>query len=217
MPENKIKIIEDYVEKIPQKEPGHNFMHVDRVRRLALKIAKMEKFDQLEILEAACLLHDVGLSSMAKRQNHGKVGAEIAREFLGKNKLFSPVEIEEIAKAISFHNTVSGNIGKLGEILRDADIIDLLGAVGIMRGIASRYYFPEYEVENIKGKAFKKPSSYFDPRFKKGLLPAEYLTDEISFQASCYDNLSTPTAKKIAQPLVKYMHDFLIQLEKEIK
>lgn len=214
---NKITIIEDYVKTFPQKEAGHNFLHVDRVRRWALKIAKSEKFEKPEQIETAALLHDIGLSNLAKRQNHGKVGAELARKFLTKNKLFSPGEIEEIAEAISYHNTITKNIGPLGEILRDADIIDLLGAVGILRGISSRHFFPEYQPNKIKGVAFKKPSAYFDPRFKKGQLPADYMTDEINFQASCYENLSTPTAKKIAKPLVKYMYDYLIQLEKEIK
>ena len=40
--------------------------------------------------------------------------------------------------------------------------------------------------------------------------------DQINQQIRYYDNLHTVTAKNLGHPLVKYMKDFVMQLEREI-
>ena len=42
------------------------------------------------------------------------------------------------------------------------------------------------------------------------------IIDQINLQIHYYDNLTTGTAKRLAEPLVKYMKDFILQLESEI-
>jgi uncharacterized protein len=211
---------------------GHDFNHIDRVRNCALITASGEGFTDLETVEVTSLLHDVGLSRMNgnERKGHGPLGAEIAAKFLRDNSDLNAEDIELIADAIRYHSLspsiveehlgTLGNKGKLLEILRDADNLDALGAVGLMRAFASRYYLPEYDPLNIKGDAWELSSTEFRERFgydvKKGLAPVNSIIDQVNQQIRHYDNLHTMTAKNLGQPLVKYMKDFVIQIQCEI-
>jgi uncharacterized protein len=235
---NLITIIETYVNKVMNLKHGdlmiaHDYKHVDRVRNWALTIAKSEKFKDLEIVEIAALLHDIGLGQMSKgteRKNHGLVGAEIAREFLKSNSNLFSDQIELIADAITYHslaplivtqhlNTLS-NKGVLLEIIRDADNLDAFGAVGIMRAFTSKYYLPDYNPQNIKGIAWGLSGDGFQDKFgfesPGEQIPVSNIIDQINQQIRYYDHLHTKTARRLAEAPVQYMKDFVLQLEYEI-
>jgi putative nucleotidyltransferase with HDIG domain len=211
----KIKKIEDYVKIKTANVIAHDFKHVDRVRNWALKIAQAESYDNLVKVEAAALLHDIGRGFNGKDLDHGIVGANKARIFLAKNKLFETEDINDICEAIKFHNRDKGNEFLLC-IIRDADKLDMMGAMGLIRGFTDRASWPEYDISNIKGKAWQKDFVYFKKRFSKGLNSGGTIVDQINFQISAYQILRTKTAKKIAKPLVMFMKDFVLQLEREI-
>lgn len=194
---------------------AHDFMHVDRVRKWALQIAKREGFDRLEVVQATALLHDIGRAT-GESNEHAQVGAEMTVRFLSEINLFTPSEIEEIANAVRHHNSLSEN-GRLAEILRDADILDLLGAVGIMRAFTSKHSKPEYDLHNIKGEAWKLSNRDFNERLASGTGIGKYVVDQINFQLSCYENLRTATAKQIARPFVEFTRAYLFQLDSEIR
>lgn len=156
MPEDRIREIENHVRQIMSGENAHDFMHVDRVRNWALQIAKSEGFESLELLQAAALLHDIGRINRDPK-GHAESGAEIATKFLCRGDLFTRSEIEEIANAIRRHNALNDN-GRLAEILRDADILHLLGAVGIMRAFTSKHSQPEYDPHNPKTETWGYPT-----------------------------------------------------------
>jgi len=111
---DRIQSIEDFtkatVSAIADKNLriAHGFRHLDRVRRWALQIAQDEGRVDLALVEAAALLHDVGLAHVARRTEHAQVGAEVAARFLREQPLFTDQEIEAIATAIRFHSSVSG-------------------------------------------------------------------------------------------------------------
>lgn len=216
MDNNKIKQIENYVRSVMSDEIAHDFKHVDRVRTWALQIAKNEHFPNLEIVETAALLHDIGLSQAEKRGKHGEVGAEMSALFLKENQLLSPLEIIDVCNAIKFHNKNREGEGKLLEILRDADIMDLFGAVGIMRAYTSKAAKPEYDVISIKGETWQMTANDFDKRFDDGVGIGNFIIDQINFQISCFDNLKTNSAKGLAKPLVDFMKKFIFELEIEI-
>ena len=102
---DRIQEIEAYVQrtmatfKCPDLRIAHGFQHVDRVRGWALHIAREEGYPDLELVEAAALLHDVGLAAVTKRRDHGRVGAEIAARFLRERELFVEEDIVAIAEA----------------------------------------------------------------------------------------------------------------------
>jgi uncharacterized protein len=228
---------ESYLKELMAERKGdlmiaHDFNHVNRVRNWAMIIATGERFIDLETVEVTSLLHDVGLSRIVgnERKDHGPLGAEIAAEFLRGGSDLNAEDIGLIADAIRYHGLspsivkehlgVLGDKGKLLEIIRDADNLDALGAIGLMRAFTSRYYLPEYDSLNIKGSAWGLSSSEFREKFgydvKKGLAPVNNIIDQVNQQIRHYDNLHTMTAKKLGQPLVKYMKDFVIQLGREI-
>ncbi|MFC1599044.1 HD domain-containing protein [Patescibacteria group bacterium] len=211
----KIREIEDYVKIKTANVVAHDFTHVDRVRNWALKIARAESYDDLVKVEAAALLHDIGRGFKGQDADHGSIGAAKARVFLEKNKFFNTEDIDCICMAITNHNRDFGD-QPLINIIRDADKLDMLGAIGLARGFTSQASWPVYNPQNIKGKAWQKDFLYFKRRFVNKLNTGDYLVDQLNFQISAYQLLKTKTAKKIAKPLVKFMQDYIIQLEKEI-
>ena len=213
----KIQQVEDYVKTVMNAEAGHNFSHVDRVRNWALQIAKSEGFKDLEIAEISALMHDIGLSQVKERIAHGEAGASMAKKFLAEKKLLTPEKIGEVCNAIRFHNKNREGEGRLLKILRDADTIDLSGAIGIMRALLYASLKSEYDPDNIKGETWKMTARDFNKRFDNGIGIGDFIIDQLNFQISCYDNLSTKTAKKIVGPLAEFMRDFVKQFEKEIK
>jgi hypothetical protein len=95
-------------------------------------------------------------------------------------------------------------------------MLDLFGAVGVMRAFTSKATKPEYDSNNIKGYNWGATANDFDIRFSQGVGIGKYIIDQINFQISCYDNLSTDTAKELAKPLLKFMRNYIMQLESEI-
>ena len=75
---------EGFVRMKIRGDPGHDWSHVNRVRKLALYIGKKEKVD-LFIVELAALLHDVADYKFYDR-NH-KIGTNIAVQWLEKLRL----------------------------------------------------------------------------------------------------------------------------------
>jgi len=229
-----VKRTENYVkEAIVNKEDrlliAHDFKHLDRVRNWSLHIAKGENFRDLQVVEVAALLHDIGLPHSSKesgRNKHGQVGAEIADRFLKENSTLPNGQIEQITSAIRYHCSrpslitdlirTTGEKNKLLEIIRDADIIDAIGAVGLMRAFTYKFFLPEYESDNIKGETWGLSSDGFTERLDKGLDIGKYIIDQVNFQISFYENLRTKTAKQLADTLVQFMKDFILQLENEI-
>ena len=140
---DKIKIIEEYVKSITLLQAGHDFEHTNRVRNWALKIARKENYPQTDVVAAAALLHDIGLSQKGDRRDHGLRSAEMAKEFLNKNNLFKDDEIADIFEAISTHNKKFVGKNQLSAILKDADILDLLGPIGVIRAIRAESFLPD--------------------------------------------------------------------------
>jgi putative nucleotidyltransferase with HDIG domain len=95
MQAERIHRIEQHVQQVmarvvnPDLRLAHGFKHVDRVRRHALVIARAEGVAGIEVVEAAALLHDIGLAYVEERSQHAEVGAELAAGFLREHALFA--------------------------------------------------------------------------------------------------------------------------------
>ena len=212
-----IEQIENFAREHVLIEPAHDFEHIHRVRNWALKIALGEKYTDNTIVEAAALLHDIGLThTQNNRRLHGEVGAQMAHEFLTENALFPSEGIDEITNAIRYHCTNRGGSGQLLDILRDADIIDSLGAIVVIRTV--RYWLnkPDYDPDNVRSSTWQMTAKDFDERFDKGVAVGDNIVDHLNFQISCYDNMATDTGRAIAMPLVTFTRNYILQLEAEI-
>src|SRR3989344_6661416 len=129
-----IKQSEEFVKKTMKVDPGHDWSHVNRVRNMALYIAKKEKAD-LFVVELSALLHDVANHKFYKGDEH--IGPKTAKKWLDKFKL-NPKIVQEICSIISEVSFKGAKVkynlkNHNGNIVRDADKLDALGAIGIAR------------------------------------------------------------------------------------
>jgi len=176
--------------KSKMDKSAHDFDHVMRVYRFALRIAKNEKCDK-EVVKLAALLHDVGQTSCKKGQHHAEVSASIANRYL-KSIKYPKTKREKIVNAIKNHRFSTRNkIRSIEEkIIFDADKLDLAGVIGIVRC----YYTLGYNKDAFRdvfriGKKYLNLDKYF----------------------------FTKTAKKLAKEKIKNMKRFVKFLEKELK
>jgi len=167
---------------------------------MGFKNCEAEGFEDLASVEAAALLHDIGRGHTDNERQHGEVGAEIAKNYLKENGFFNDDEVTDICNAIRYHCTNRKGEGMLLDILRDADKLDLSGAIGIWRVMISKYFLSYSPDDNLRGETWQMGAADFDKRFDAGIGPGEYIVDEINFCISCYDNFATETAKSIATP-----------------
>jgi uncharacterized protein len=210
--------IEDFARQhLLNGEIAHDYKHVDRVRRHALWIAEQEGYPHRDRVQAVALLHDIALGKVENRREHGKVGADMAAAFLREKALFDEAAIEEIANAIRWHDSVKQDDSPLLAILRDADMLEIFGAVGLLRGITSRATMPDYDADNIRGETWGFSARDFDPYFADGRGIGPTLIDHINWQMSCLDNLNTESAKRLARPLVFFMGVFVEQFVREVE
>ncbi len=109
----------------------HDWDHVQRVKKVAEEIAREEKADE-EVVEAACLLHDCGYAE--DWEQHEKTSAKKAKEILEKTS-FPKQKIERVVACIESHRfSARGKDESLeAKILRDADKLDAIGAMGVAR------------------------------------------------------------------------------------
>lgn len=209
-----IKKVEEYASKTMDSlnNEAHGFPHVDRVRKWALKIAKEEGGVDLFLLETSALLHDVGRVKESKTVDHYEAGEKIARKFLQKLNYFSPSEIDLICRGVYYHG--EGNQEKLVQILKDADILDLLGAIAVARAFSHHHNKPYYDR--------KKNSFYFKQWSKEEIKKVvkqrpwnKSVVDNLVFNLSVCRQIKTKTAKRIAREKYKYLKNFVKQLKKE--
>jgi len=196
------KTIEFAKLKMKNRESGHDWQHTERVRKVALKIAREEKAD-LFIVEMAALLHDVFDFKFFDE----KIAKEKIEKYLKQFKLDKGTDkhIKSIIANISFKGAkVENKINTLeGKIVQDADRLDAIGAIGIARvfsygGHAGRDMY-DPKIKPVMHATFEKykngKSSSINHFYEKLLL--------------LKNSMNTKTAKKLAQKRHKIMEEYL--------
>ena len=205
--------MKDKIEELKQEakkyftHSSHGFDHVLRVYQLAIRIAEKENAD-MECIKAAALLHDIARTNElnGSREGHAKKGAEMAEPILKKLE-YSHEQIEIITDAIKTHrykNQLKPK-SKVGEILQDADRLDLLGAIGVAR-IFSR--------AGETGSPFHDPNIKPDEVYESNLSTALNHFYEKVFKIES-DSFHTETAKQIAKSRFLYTKQFIDRFLKE--
>lgn len=215
MNENEIiKKVESYVEETMKQlnNDAHGFSHVDRVRKWALKIGRKEGGVNLFLLEIAALLHDIGRVDENETIDHYKAGEKLARKFLNSLNYFSEEYIDLICRGVYLHG--KGSEEKFVQILKDADILDLLGAVAITRAFSHYHDKPHYynSKDNFKFKQWSKDKIIQEVKKRQW---EKSVLDNLMFNLSIYKYITTKTAKKLAKGKVDYLKNFFSQLKKE--
>lgn len=217
----KIKeIVEREIRNTP--DTAHDMGHVMRVHSLALKIAKQEKNVDMDVLQVAILLHDIGghkeISDPSGKTDHAIESARMAEPIL-KNLCFTEKQIKHIQDCIVSHRykTESKPQTIEAKILFDADKLDAVGAIGIARGFcwigknnAHIYRKPnidDYIKENMHGKK--------NGRIKDKTKHSPQIEFAVKHKF-LIDKLFTETAKKICRERMTFSENFFDRLEKEI-
>jgi len=202
-----LKAAEMFAEKNSHPDGAHDFSHIDRVRKMAVHIAKEEGAD-IPLVELAALLHDVDDHKFLK-------GEKKVLPWLKKNNI-SPSDTQHILTIIdelSFRGAkVQSKMSSLeGKVVQDADRLDALGAIGIARALS---------YGGFKGIPLHDPS--FSPTLHNSF--AEYKKQEGTTINHFYEKLfflkdlmNTNTAKKLAEHRHAFMEKFIKEFLDEWK
>jgi uncharacterized protein len=189
---------------------GHDWFHIDRVRKNALYLGKAEKAN-LQVVELAALLHDI---ADHKFNNHDlSVGPRMAKTILlqsgADNDMAERVAV--IVSEVSYKGSGVGTPVSSVEsaVVQDADRLDAIGAIGIARAFA--YGGSKYrEIYNPD----KRPRGHDDFM--------SYATDEGTTINHFYekllllkDRMQTQTGQSLAQERHDFMVSFLERFYRE--
>lgn len=206
------EIEQEILKKFKNEATGHDWYHIDRVRKNALKIHEKEGGDSL-VVELAALLHDI--SDHKFNGGDFDLGASIAKEMMVKYGVDESTidAVTYIVRNVSYKGSgVADTMESLeGRIVQDADRLDAIGAIGIARtfayggSVGSPIYEPEILPKTNQTKeSYVKDRSHTVNHFYEKLLLLK-------------DRMHTDTAKKMAMERTQFMEDFLLQFYKEWK
>jgi uncharacterized protein len=192
----------EYVEQYFKDESsGHDWWHIFRVHKLALKISKVEGGD-LFLVEMAALLHDLDDWKLVNKNDDSKITAWLRKVKIPEEEARKIVAIIE---QVSFKGAgvETRAISIEAQIVQDADRLDAIGAIGIARTFAyggnkgRLLYHPDVKPEmHTSFEAYKKTTAPTINHFYEKLLLLK-------------DRLNTATALKIAEHRHEFMEEFL--------
>lgn len=205
--DNTVKFVK---EKLEGAEAGHDWFHIERVWKLATKIAETEDCDK-DVVELSALLHDIADPKF--HNGDETIAPKISREFLQSQEVSEEIieKVLFVIENISFKNRSQAPENPPVElkIVQDADRIDAIGAIGIARTF------------NFGG--FKNNPMY-DPAVQPnlGMSKEEYKKSNGTTINHFYEKLlllkdlmNTEQGKKLAEERHRYMLNFLDQFYKE--
>ncbi|WP_373566079.1 HD domain-containing protein [Mesobacillus foraminis] len=205
-----LRTTEAFVREHFDKEgTGHDWHHIDRVRRNALLILEKEGTGNRFVVEMAALLHDVPDEKLNKTEEAGWKKLE---DFINKLGLTEST-VQHIVDCIESVSFKGGRVIQLNsleaKIVQDADRLDALGAIGIARTFAF---------------GGKKGQPLFDPEIvvRDKMTLTQYRTEKSSSIHHFYekllkikDLLNTEAARQIAEQRHEFMSAFLEQFYRE--
>ncbi|MFS0863288.1 HD domain-containing protein [Fredinandcohnia sp. 179-A 10B2 NHS] len=199
----------NYVKDILKDDSsGHDWWHIERVRKLALYIGTNESAN-IFVIEMAALLHDI---ADEKLNNSEKEGLAKVEQWLSSLQI-NETDQEHILEIISTMSFKGGNRPPVrtieGQVVQDADRLDAIGAIGIARTFA---------YAGAHGDLMYDP----DLPYRESMTKEEYRNGKSTAINHFYEKLlklsttlNTDTAKRIAEERHKFMLDFLEQFYKE--
>ncbi|MGE8037192.1 phosphohydrolase [Lysinibacillus sp. KCTC 33748] len=189
-----------------QFDASHDFQHIERVYQNALAILETESEADAEVVKIAVLLHDVSDKKYTdSKEQENKLIAELS---------FSEEKKQHIRDCIAQVSFNGGNELEAtsieAKIVRDADRLDAIGAIGIARTFA---------FGGAKGRKLydKEENARMD------MTEDEYRSKNTSSVTHFYEKLLllkdlmiTEKGKQMAEERHQFMVQFLEQLQNEM-
>ncbi len=124
-----------------EAQPEDKFGHQPRLYALASKIGEGLAFDD-DVVFAAAWMHDLGVflghrpedPAQLARWNHVPYTIARSRELLAEWG-FPPAKLDAVGAAIRTHQAQDEPVSLEAVLLRDADILEQLGAIGALRAL----------------------------------------------------------------------------------
>jgi len=185
-----ILFLEDLIKSISSRDPVHGWEHIARVRALCRVIASRVGGADLEVLDLAALLHDVG-RFIDGSGHHVEASIAFAKKILGVLGYDEQI-VSRVIDAIAGHSYSYGYEPKTleGKILSDADKIDAIGAIGVARS---------FMLGGIWGRSIGDTIKHFEEKLLK-----------------LYDRLYLEESRRLAAERAEFLKSFYRQLQEEL-
>ncbi len=195
-------------EALAHDSSGHDFAHIERVRRVALVTAQAEGADAF-ICELAALLHDVADYKIAGDEATGLARVRGWLETHAADAT-TTARVLEIIATMSFAGGQRPAMTTLeGQIVQDADRLDAIGAIGVARAFAfggakgrALYDSSQPPREQMSAEAYRTQQAPTINHFYEKLLLLK-------------DRLNTRYARQLAERRHQFMLAFLDQFYAE--
>lgn len=184
---------------------GHDWFHVDRVRKLAIRIGQTEGGD-LILIELAALLHDLDDWKLTVSENPGFSGTKSWLSKLGVEESLA-AKVIDIIEDVSFKGAgVETPVRSLeAAVVQDADRLDAIGAIGIAR----TFSYGGHKSRLIYDPSVSPEMHQDFQNYKKGTGPTiNHFYEKLLLLK---DRMNTVTARKMAEERHQFMTDFLDQ------
>ena len=184
---------------------GHDWPHIERVWKMAKRLARTEGGDFF-VIELAALCHDI---ADWKESGNFHASGRASRTLLQKLGVSEDVisHVEHIVNNVSYKGgSVRDRMTTLeGKIVQDADRLDAIGAIAIARtfawgGTKERQIYDSSE-RRVQYKSFNAYKG-------RGKSSIAHFYDKLLLLK---DRLNTRTARKIANPRHRFMQAYLKQ------
>lgn len=183
---------------------GHDWHHINRVRRLAKQIAAAEGANQ-DVAELAALVHDI--ADWKFHNGDDSVGPREAERLLSEEGATPEVveQVVDIVRTISFKGAgvVTAMNTLEGQCVQDADRLDAIGAIGIARCFAygghagrSMYDPDEPPVMHATAEAYKASKGHSLNHFYEKLFLLK-------------DRMNTAAGKALAEERHQFMEEYV--------
>jgi uncharacterized protein len=189
------KAIIDYIRA--QAKPPDKFSHQARLYHLATRLAEGRAYDD-DVLFAAAWMHDLGVfvghrpADPAALATWDHIAYAIRQVPLVLKQLGFPEDkIEAVLEAIRTHLPSARPTTFEGTLLRDADLLEQLGAIAVLRTVSKIGRDTRFERYSDALRVLKR---------NLGQLPSQ---------------LELPAARRLAEPRVKALKAFLEAAEAE--
>ena len=209
------QILSKLYEEMQQRYVGfddlaHGWEHIQRVYRLAVYIAEKENADNF-IVGMAALMHDIGHLSADTSRHHADLSMSMAGELLLAYGV-SAATGEAILHAIEAHSFSLGIEPRTleAQVVRDADRLDALGAIGILR----------WAITGVVRRTGETQIYHPDDPFAEWhtLDDRRYMLDHFFTKLlKLEDTVATQTGRVLARERTAFMRVYLDTFRKELE